>query len=173
MLARIDEIPGVAESRVDRSGRRFLLTLDSGADEAEIVRRTRELIGSDAEVLDDATESEAVASRRRGDLWVNSAETIRLSLEEARILAVGMGEDAATALELSKEDTRRLVEAIEKEIGAAFARLHGRPDALQALAEEQSVIAARVLEAARAFLTPERHEALRRFLARHEGEPPG
>ena len=168
MLARIDKIPGVAEARVDRSGRRFLLTIEPGADEAEIVRRTRELIGADADLLDEEAESEALASRRRGDLWVNSAQTIRLSLEEARILAVGMGEDAAAALELSEESTRRLVEAIEKEIGAAFSRLHGRPDALQALAGEQSVIAERVLEASRSFLTAEQVAALREFLARSD-----
>ena len=165
MLARLDEIPGVAESRVDRSGRRFLLTLEPGADESEVGRSALDALGGGAEILDEPSESELLASRRRGDLWVTSSETIRLSREEAGVLAARFGEEAALEIGLTPEKTRRLVETIEKEIAAAFERTHGRPDALKRFREEQPVISARVLEASRSFLTDAEHAALSDFVA--------
>jgi len=165
VLARLDEIPGVAESRVDRSGRRFLLTLDPGADEAGVARSAQDALGSDAEVLDHETESELLASRRRGELWVTSAETIQLSREEAGILAARFGEEAAEEIGLAPEKTRKLVDVLEKEVAAAFERFHGRSDALKSFSREQAAISERVLEASRSFLTDAELEALRSFSA--------
>ena len=164
MLARLDRIPGVAESRVDRSGKRFLLTLDSGADEAEVARAAQDELG-DALVLDRRAESELLASRSRGDLWVTSSETIQLSREEARVLAARFGEQAAHEIDLSAEKTRKLVEVIEKEVSAAFEQFQGRTDALEAFHGEQGAISERVLAACASFLTDTELQGLRAFSA--------
>jgi hypothetical protein len=170
VLARLDEIPGVAESRVDRSGRRFLLTLGAGADESAVARAAQAALG-EASVLRNDAESAVLASRRRGDLWVTADETIRLSREEASILAKRFGEEAALELGLSPEKTRRLVEVVEREVAAAFERVHGRGDALAALDAEHDVISERVLEACRAFLTDAELQDLGAFSASRVEEP--
>lgn len=171
MLARLDRIPGVAETRVERSGRRFLLTLDSDADEAGVARKALEALGADAVVLDREAESDALASRRRGELWVGADETIQLSREEARVLASRFGEEAARELGLTPEKTRKLAEVIEREVAAAFARVHGRGDALEALSGEQEAISERVVEACRAFLTDAELKALSDFSVERAQEP--
>ncbi|MFN0008627.1 MAG: hypothetical protein ACKVXR_12050 [Planctomycetota bacterium] len=169
MLARLDGIPGVAQSRVDRSGRRFLLTLDAGADEAAVAREAQAALG-EASVLEREAESALLASRRRGDLWVTAEETIQLSREEARVLAGRFGEEAALELGLSPGKTRRLVEVVEREVAAAFERVHGRGDALEALSGENAAIFGRVLEACRAFLTDAELQDLRAFSVSRVGE---
>jgi protein tyrosine phosphatase (PTP) superfamily phosphohydrolase (DUF442 family) len=171
VLARLDGIPGVAESRVDRSGRRFLLTLDPGADEAGIAREARSELGSDAEVLDPDAEAALLASRRRGELWVTADETIRLSREEASILAARFGEESAREIGLDAEKTRQLVAVLEREVAAAFERFHGRSDALKRFRDEQPAISARVLEASRSFLTDAELASLRAFVASKAPEP--
>lgn len=171
MLARLDRIPGVVESRVDRSGRRFLLTLDPGADEGDVAREARSELGGDVDVLDREAEDALLASRRRGDTWVTSDETIRLSREEAGILAARFGEESAREIGLSVGKTRDLVEVLEKEVAAAFERFHGRGDALMLFRDEQPAISARVLEASRSFLTEAELASLRAFVAARTQEP--
>lgn len=170
MLARLDRIHGVAESRVDRSGRHFLLTLDAGTDEAAVSRAAQDALG-EASVLRSDAESDLLASLRRGDLWVTADETIQLSREEARVLGARFSMEAALELGLSPEKTRRLLEVVEKEIAAAFERVHGRSDALEALSAEHAVISERVHEACRVFLTDEELQDLRAFSASRVEEP--
>jgi hypothetical protein len=163
-LARLDGIPGVAESRVDRSGRRFLLTLEPGADEVSVARVARTALGG-ASVLPRDAEAAALASRSSGDLWVTAAESIRLSIEEARVLAVRFGEEAALELGLTAEKTRRLVALVEREVAAAFERFHGRGDALEAFMAEQEAISERVLADCSSFLTDAELQDLRALAA--------
>jgi len=170
VLARLDRIHGVAESRVDRSGRHFLLTLDAGTDEAAVSRAAQDALG-EASVLRSDAESDLLASLRRGDLWVTADETIQLSREEARVLGARFSMEAALELGLSPEKTRRLLEVVEKEIAAAFERVHGRSDALEALSAEHAVISERVHEACRVFLTDEELQDLRAFSASRVEEP--
>jgi hypothetical protein len=163
VLARLAEIPGVEESRVEHSGRRFLLTLGPGADEPSVARSALRVLGEGSAILDRDAESAMLDSRRRGDPWLDAGGVIALSREEAQILGARFAEEAANALALPVEKRRKLAAVVEREIAAAFERFHGRSDALQAFVAEREAIAARVLESSRAFLSEPEIEALRSF----------
>ena len=86
MLASLDEIEGVRESRIDHGGRHFLFVLEPGVDPALVEEKARALL-PDAHRPDARAEGEFVAGFRRGDRWLASGETRELSREEAHIRA--------------------------------------------------------------------------------------
>ena len=139
------------------------MTLDAGADERAIASAAKSELGASTKVLGGRAESDALASWRRGELWLRSTETLALSREEARVLAAEFVADASAKMGLSSEKARKLGDVVEKELAAAFERTHGRSDALDAFHAELEHLPQRVLESARAFLTDAELEKLRAF----------
>lgn len=166
MLALLDEVPGVAHSRVDWSGRRFLLELEPRGRADEIVPRARIVLGGDVRRLEPTDELAAVASYRRGEQWMRSGETVALSHAEARVLAQRHGNEAARAIGLDAQQTARLIAVIEGEVAAAFDRIHVAGRGLPA--DEGALfagVAERTLAKSRGFLTAEQAERLGAFAA--------
>jgi hypothetical protein len=161
VLALLDEVPGVAESRVDWTGRLFLLALEPHARADAIVPEARTVLGGDVRRLEPGAELAAVASYRRGDAWMRSGETVELSRTEARVLAQRHGQEAARAIGLDAQQTGRLIAVIEGEVAAAFERIHAAGRGLPA---DQGAIFAGVAEGtlakSRAFLTAEQMQRL-------------
>lgn len=161
MLALLDEVPGVAQSRVDWTGRRFLLELEAHARADEILRRARLVLGGDVHRLEPSEEIAAVARYRRGEQWMLSGETVALSQAEARVLAQRHGNEAARAIGLDAQKTARLIAVIEGEVRAAFEGIHAAGRGLPADQDALfAAVAERTLAKARAFLTPEQLERL-------------
>ena len=169
MLALLDDVTGVRDSRIDHSGRYFLLELEPGADAARVVEGSRAVL-EDARRPDERVEDELVLGFRRGETWLRADETIALSREEARILAERDGNAAAREIGLDERKTRDLVRVTEEEIAAAFDRIHAAGRGLDESAQAEFARAGeRVVERSRAFLTAEEAERLRAVVAERLG----
>lgn len=171
MLARLDELPGVEASRVDWTGRLFLLELEPGADVEAVVRHADAKLGGGARRLDAGRERTIAAGHVAGtSTWMRAGETLKLSRTEAGILARKHGEAAAREAGLPPEQTGRLIGVIERETFAAFERIHAEAEGLPADygAVFRTVLRA-AIESSRAFLTPEQCEAVERALERSAG----
>ncbi|MGH7162256.1 MAG: hypothetical protein ACREID_02130 [Planctomycetota bacterium] len=154
MLARLDELEGVRESRVDWTGRYVLLALEAGADESAVVARAAKVLGEGARRLDESREAEQLGAFRSGEPWLRTDETLKLSEEEARVVGARLGEGAAAAAGLDAEDARLFAEVVQDELRMAFGRLHADgPDAAPDPAEEQALRLGRVKTRSLAFLT--------------------
>ncbi len=166
MLALLDDVPGVADSRVDWTGRRFLLELESHARADAILPQARVVLDGDVRRLEPDEELAAVASYRRGEPWMRSGETVALSHAEARVLAQRHGNEAAQAIGLDAQQTARLIAVIEGEVASAFERIHAEGRGLPA---DQGAlfagIAERTLVKSRSFLTAAQVERLQAFAA--------
>lgn len=169
MLARLDEIAGVSESRVDWTGKKFLLALEPGIDRERVTVAAVEVLGAGAQVLDEDETRGVVASYRKGEEWMKAGETLRLSRFEAGVIARRYAGEAAQELGLGTEATGKLLAVFEREIERAFERTHAA-GGIQALASEIEVAGERILEDSRAFLAPAElaklEDCLRRFAAR-------
>ena len=165
MLARLDEIHGVAESRVDWTGTRFLVTLSADADEPRVENEIESALGEGARLLDDDATRAVLDSYRHGETWMRAGETLKLSRFEAGVLAKRRGEAAAREIGLDDAKTQKLVELIEAELGRAFERAHAE-GGIDALAGEIDAAGERIREASRAFLDDEQREALSAYFER-------
>ena len=171
MLARLDQVPGVEESRVDWTGRYILLRLKADADDGRVTTEAASTLGDGATRLDRAAESQKLETYRSGEPWLRAGETLRLSREEARVLARRFAGKAAGDAELTDEESRRVAKILEEEFAAAFDRIHAsgeKPD--RRFRAEWSTVLERATVRTNAFLSKDRvarvAESLRQQLAR-------
>ena len=169
MLARLDEIPGVAESRVDWTGKRFLLALEGGANEEDVEEQASVTLGEGARLLDGDEVREVLSSYRKGETWMRAGETLQLSRFEAGVLAKRFGEEAASELGLEDEQTKKLVALFEKELNRAFERMHAG-QGLEDLPVQFESAAKRILDEGARFLSSEQQDGLSGYLARLAGQ---
>lgn len=167
MLARLDEIPGVAESRVDWTGTRFLLTLEGKAAIDQVGEEAAGTLGEGARLLDGNEVREVLESYRKGEKWMRAGETLQLSRFEAGVLAKRYGNEAAAEIGLDEEGTRKLVALFEQELSRAFDRTHAG-QGIEAVPAEFEAAAERILESSGGFLASEQHAALAEYLKRFE-----
>jgi len=114
-MARLDAIPGVAESRVDWSGRWFLVRSDR-----DVSAAVCDVLGKGASPADAAVTTEKTASFRRGDVWLKRGETMKMSEQEATVLAPRIAEAAATDASLDAESRAALEPIIREEMLKLF-----------------------------------------------------
>ena len=165
MLARLDEIDGVAESRVDWTGTRVLVTLSADADKPRVETEVEGTLGEGARVLDERATREVLESYRKGEAWMRSGETLKLSRFEAGVLAKKHGTAAAAEIGLDEAKTQKLVALIEAELDRAFERAHAE-GGIDALGGEIAAAGERIVEASGAFLDAEQREALSAYIER-------
>lgn len=156
---------------MDWTGRYILLRLSPEADEARVRTAAASILGEGTTRLDRAAEAKKIEAYRSGEPWMRSGETLRLSQEEARILARRFAGNAAGEAGLTEEASRRLVSILEEEIAAAFERMHASQEGPEhRFAGEWATVLERLTTRTRAFLTKEQDErvvaSLRRQLAR-------
>lgn len=154
MLARLDGITGVEESRADASGRFFALALAPGADAGAALAGARDALGGGARALDELEARAQLAARERGDPWYARRDTLELCFLEARVLSVRIGAAAAGAARLPGGDRERVAEVARAVLFEVMERVHGeggRPSSGW-FYEEWPAIAAQVSAGCRAFL---------------------
>lgn len=155
MLAQIEKVDGVTESRVDWAGRYFLLKLAPGGTPDEVASKASSVLKG-AKRLDAAREGEQIAAYKRGEPWMRSGETLKLSEHEAKVLGERFGNRAAEVAGLNLEQTQRLLEVFQKELTSAFVRLKGTDAHLpMKFRQECPALIARVAERCRTFVTDE------------------
>jgi hypothetical protein len=165
VLARLDEIEGVAESRVDWTGKRFLLALESGAGKDHVEEQAVGTLGEGARPLDEDEVREVLDSYRKGETWMRAGETLQLSRFEAGVLAKRYGSEAAAEIGLDEGGTGKLIALFEQEFIRAFERTHAG-QGIEAVPAEFEAASKRILEASASPMTPEQRAALADYLKR-------
>ncbi len=167
MLARLDELPGVAESRVDWTGRRFLLRLEPNAQASHVGADAQDALGEDASLLDAEATHAAIDAYRDGEAWMRAGETLRLSRYEAEVLAERFGAEAGSEIGLAAEATRKLVLLFERELNAAFESTHAAAGGAGLSGRIEEAIG-RVFAASAEFLDAAQRDALAEYLERFD-----
>lgn len=167
MLARLDQIEGVAESCVDWTGQRFLLALKADATKSRVAEAAAGTLGEDARLFDETETSEVLDSYRKGEAWMRAGETLRLSRFEAGVLAKRYGTEAAQEIGLDDQKTNKVIGLFEQELSRAFERVHAG-QGIEAVPAEFEAAAKRILELSAGFLGSEQQKALAEYLRRFE-----
>ena len=123
VLARLLEIPGVAEARVECTGTYFLVAGDEPA-LGRALAAVRDVLGPSSRPLDDPRAAVELARRARGELWFSPSEIRGLSYVEGRILAARVGDAVAAKIALEGGAREQLHEAVRAEILAALDHAH-------------------------------------------------
>lgn len=154
MLARLDTLPGIEESRVDWTGRYVLLKLRPGTDPAAVVPQAGEILAGGVRPLEGPAAEVQLASFRRGEPWMRSGETLRMSIEESKVLSLRLAQRAARDAGLEEDRTRRLEGLLKAELDAAIGGLHasGKPPDRTRFRRDWERLVDGLVERSRAFL---------------------
>jgi hypothetical protein len=124
VLARLDGINGVLESRVEATGRHFVIRSEPMTDIDDLAKRVIEVLGPGSVRLDPPWDATAVTGYGLGELWMTAATTRALSFIEARILSVHRAARAAHVANLDAATTLELQESLYRELVVEFERVH-------------------------------------------------
>ncbi len=153
MLARIDEVDGVQKSRVSWDGRRFLVEVEPQADGARVASAVAAALG-EAERLAPADEASAISAYQGGERWLDHDQTVALSRDEARHLALPLVASIAREVGLDEGDARRLETVLHEELERVFERAHAAGGGLERLDEGRPEARRRIEQRLAGFLTP-------------------
>jgi hypothetical protein len=170
VLARLDEIPGVNESRAECSGHYFIIILDDDAND-RIHASVLEVLGRGARVLPTDEAGVQHEARRRGEPWLTSAEARSLSFVEGRMLGGRVSAAIASELGLSAEERERLAEAVREEMFAHVERIYAGRAQAGRFFEAWPQIAADVAKRCAHWLGADRVMTVTSSLVRHFPPP--
>jgi hypothetical protein len=158
VLARLEAVEGVADARVEATGRWFALTLTLGADEAAALAGAEVALRRAPRRLPPGEAAAQLARRAAGDPWFSRAEVAALCFLEARMLAArgAAGVGLAAALDGAERDA--LEEALRDELFATMGRVlaEGGRDSSDWFYVEWPALAARVGARSAGALAPEK-----------------
>ncbi len=159
VLARLDGIAGVRESRVDASGRYFVLALGPEADDAAVIGDAQSVLRGAARRLDAPAAERQLVARARGDPWFAASEVHALSYVEARIVAARTTASITVGARLSRAAHEAFARLVRTVLFKAVERAHaeGGRDSTNWVFEEWPEIARAVIDGSRAFLDAETH----------------
>ncbi len=120
MLAQLEAIDGVDSARVDWTGNRFLLALAASTDVDEFLAGAARLLGETTRRLPSRDEREQLDAFARGEPWLRSGETARLSAKEAEILSQRHALAAAQIVGLDAAQSDRLALIVREDLLRVF-----------------------------------------------------
>lgn len=124
MLARLEAIAGVRSAFVDAAGEVFIVMLEPGAPESDLVRAILGALARDARRLTpDEVQAELGPPTRR-ELWFGLDDLATLSYLECRLVAARVTSSLQKELALDRAVTERLSEAVREEMFAHVDRIH-------------------------------------------------
>jgi hypothetical protein len=132
----MDALEGVEESRVSWDGRFFLIELDPTADAGRVAEGALSALLPGAARLAPEDEAVQVASFRRGERWLNRAESVDLSRHEAGVLAAQFAAPLSAEIGLDPERAGQLESVLREELLRAFDRVHAAGGGLERLQTE-------------------------------------
>jgi hypothetical protein len=124
VLARLEALPGVATARTDSSGRFFWLSLEEGADAAQVAALADGALGEGSRALSKAQVEVQLAAHRHGDPWLAKDEVMTLSFVESRTLSVRLAGEIERRAGFTPEEREAVAEAIRLELVACMERVH-------------------------------------------------
>ncbi|HET7754782.1 MAG TPA: hypothetical protein VFK85_12805, partial [Anaeromyxobacteraceae bacterium] len=124
VLARLSEIPGVTDARVECSGSWFFVDAQSAAALDRALPAVRDALGPGATLADGVAREAQLARRSQGELWFSRDDIRALSYVEGRVLATRMTDAVTAAVTLDGSAREQVAEATRAEIFAALDHAH-------------------------------------------------
>jgi hypothetical protein len=124
VLARLDAVPGVEESRVDSSGRFFWIVPRDLVEAGTLAGDVQAVLGKGARRLPPEEAAAQLAAHGAGDPWLAADEVMTLSFVEARLLSVRISGEAARKASLLPDEKEAVAEAVRAALFGAMARVH-------------------------------------------------
>jgi hypothetical protein len=159
VLAQLESVDGVAQARVDWTGRSFLLVLRKSSKPKAVVDAAAKVLGPTTRRLESKEEREQIESFVAGAPWLRPGETARMSAHEADVLATRYVTDAAKSVGLDEPRTARLIGLAREELVSLFKKFEqtGLPSR-DVMSKEWSALVDCVADRSRDFLTESESE---------------
>lgn len=125
MLARLEAVDGVAEARVEATGRFFALALAEGADDATALAGAARALRCAPRRLPPEEAALQLRARAAGDPWLARAEVASLCFLESRMLASQGAAAVARAAGLEASERGALEDAFRDVLFGAMERVLG------------------------------------------------
>jgi hypothetical protein len=167
VLARLEQVDGIAGVRVEATGRFFVIDLAPGADEDRVLAAVGGALRRPPRRLSPEDATAQLAGAGRGDPWFTRADVATLCYLEARMLAA-RGEGAvASAAKLRPFEREAVGEALRVELFAIMERVlgEGGRDSSGWFYGEWPGIAARTAARCAGQVAPEKHDTVAAALA--------
>jgi hypothetical protein len=167
VLARLDRVSGVLESRVEATGRVFALTLAEGADEGAAIAGAAAALRGVPRRLEPAEAAAQTRARASGDPWFTGRDVAALCFLESRLLASRGAVAVAAAAGLSPAERAGVEEAFRDVLFGAMERVlaEGGRDSSGWFYEEWPALAAEIAGRVAALVAPARRGRARDALA--------
>jgi hypothetical protein len=167
VLARLEEVEGIADVRVEATGRYFALGLGPGADEVGTLSAVAVALRGTPRRLPPDEAAAQLARAARGDPWFTRGEVAELCFVEARMVAA-RGEGAvASAARLRASEREAVGDALREELFEIMERVlaEGGRDSSGWFYVEWPGIAARAAARSAGRIAPEKREQVAAALA--------
>ncbi len=158
MLADLDRVDGVVESRTSWDGRLFELRLAPGADPERVARDAAVVVGGNPLRVD--------AAREGRERWFNSAGTVDLSRHEAGVLAARFAAELEAEVLVNPATAGQVEEILREELTLAFERAHAAGGGLERLWPEVAAARASFEPRVAPLLSEEQRARLGAYLDR-------
>lgn len=167
MLARLEAVEGVAEARVEATGRVFALVLEEGASEEVALAGAASALRRPPRRLAPADAAAELARRGAGDRWYGRAEAPELCFLEARMLAARGAVEVGAAVGLEAAERARVEGALREVLFVVMERVlaQGGRDSSGWIQEEWPALAAAVAARCAPGVAPERRGRVAAALA--------
>jgi ParB-like chromosome segregation protein Spo0J len=158
VLARLESVEGVADVRVEATGRWFALTLAAGAEEAAVLAGAAAALRKPPRRLAPGEAAAQLARRDAGDPWLSRREIATLCYLEARMLAARGAAEVGAAAGLSPPEREAVDGAFRAVLFEAMERVlaEGGRDSSGWFCVEWPALSAAVAARCAAALAPER-----------------
>jgi hypothetical protein len=124
VLARIEQVEGVAWAAVEATGRFLAVRARPGVGEEQLASAVERALGARGRRLGEPQARAQLAARERGDPWFTSREANALSYIEGRLVSVHVSERVGAELKLGRELREALAEAVRLVFFGVLERVH-------------------------------------------------
>lgn len=124
MLARIEEIDGVAWAGAEATGRFLAVRPGPDADAERLAAAVERALAGRGRRAGEALAQAQLAAREQGDPWYSAREVRALSFIEGRLVAVHVAAKVGDDLGLSPADRASLAEAVREVFFGVLERVH-------------------------------------------------
>ena len=159
LLADLDQVDGVVESRTSWDGRMLELWLAPGADPERVARDAAAVVGGNSLRVD-------AAAREGVERWFDSAQTVDLSRHEAGVLAARFSAELAAEAGVDPATASQVEEILREELTLAFERAHAAGGGLERLWPEVAAARATFEPRVAPLLSEEQRARLGAYLDR-------
>ncbi len=163
VLHRMDELEGVADSRVSWDGHTFRIEILPGADADRVAAAAAALLEGEACCV---VAPRGKAAAAPPEQWFDEEGTLELSRHEAGVIAADFSSEVSAEVGLEPGDAERLRSVLREELERAFERAHAAGGDVERLWAELPSAWPRFEERIAGFLSPAQCAAVTAILER-------